>query len=163
MGCDLILYYLTWDRGRKLNFKKGFEIINKMTDDEINTNDDLPPDSNKKSLQTSLQNIKDAIDDKRRDGYYCEFGHLNVLITGGESYGDLPTDLSNDIENISNISGLTEAIGFDKDNYNYKNIFIKALNVIKMNKEAKIQFQKVLGKYEYFIPAINRLFKKKIK
>jgi hypothetical protein len=56
-----------------------------------------------------------------------QIAHLNVLITGGMSLGDDPTNLMSTIANLDDVGAL-KAIGFNQeDNFDYKNILFKIL------------------------------------
>ena len=85
----------------------------------------------KDSLESSINSIKEAVEGKRRDDTIIRVCHLNILLTGGMSWGDDPTDLMGEINLLTDIDcgSILNAIGFDQDLIDYKALLEKILKV----------------------------------
>jgi hypothetical protein len=121
MGADLCLWWVTWPKNQKLNWKAGENYINSLTEFENC--------ASKEKLLESLMALKGAINGRcRRDACATEFAHLNVLLTGGMSWGESPTDLGDNIQDLCD-NNVLEEIGFDTDNVDYKSRLKKILSL----------------------------------
>jgi hypothetical protein len=136
MGADMLLTSLSWDRGQKLDWAAGRTRLARLAK-KVFDNEDLPPGTDKKSLLASLDLVKRAVENDHREGVVFQFGHLNILFTGGMSWGDTPSDLYTDINDLITIDngGVVDAIGFDRDLFNYKEILLKILKAMNDSKQ----------------------------
>ena len=60
-----------------------------------------------------------------------EKGHLNILYTGGMSWGDSPSETFDLIADLEESGGIMEAIGFYQDDHDYKELLMKVLSLHK--------------------------------
>jgi len=127
MGEDLCLNILTWDRNRKLDWKAGKKCIDSLEADE--TGEVKGTEGNtytKKQLHIMLSNVYQASKDGRRDTTVIHLLHLNILVTGGMSWGDDPTDTFTSICSLNEFE-ILNVVGFNMDEINYKEILLKVL------------------------------------
>lgn len=132
MGADLCMYILTWDRdsSSKLNWDAGFKAIQDI-DEEIKECGIF----SKEEYITSLQYLKDSIEDGNSDTACITVGHLNILATGGMSCGDSPTETFNAIANLDNLNQnefdylyVLEVVGFNHNTCpDYKKLLLMVL------------------------------------
>jgi hypothetical protein len=137
MGADLLLTTLVWDKDRKLNWKAGHTAIDALQtyDDENHEpseNGHLEcdtPELTKEELHDLLDNVKQATEDNFRDASIMFIGHLNILYSGGMSWGDSPSEIYDAINTVSEFSSVTEAVGLDtpEDLINYKGVVDKLM------------------------------------
>jgi hypothetical protein len=125
MGADLCVEVLTWDPKRKLNWKAGKKYIKSLKYDEDGTTGDFG--FTKDELLSHLETIREAAEERVRDSVVMRIAHLNVLLTGGMSWGDDPSNTYRSITNLNDIDGILDAVGFDKDELDYKGILEKIL------------------------------------
>jgi hypothetical protein len=114
MGADLIMDSVPYIReGFEPNWKAGFEKIDWLTKDGQILEDD------QEFLEGELDEFKDMFNGShRRDVTVHEIGPYDVILTGGMSWGDSPTELSSTITNLEEY-GILEACGFyDTPDYN---------------------------------------------
>jgi hypothetical protein len=117
MGADFIFWAVSLPKNQKPNWKAGERYIDKYEDVDARS-----------SLRSRLKNFQLAWSNQHRESGFMTICHLEVLVSGGMSWGDTPTDLGNDINDLSD-SGVLEACGFDLDDIDYKAILLKILNV----------------------------------
>jgi len=109
MGADMCLQYFEWPRGRRARqsqknlgkkLDKMYAIIDEL-EKEDDDQDELVAEAlqgnNTKydELREDVTVLKDACLDGRRDCAVITIENTYVLITGGMSWGDPPTDLYN--------------------------------------------------------------------
>ena len=127
MGADFLYYALTWANDKKLNWDAGFKLIKTLDDEALEDNC-----VSKETLTEDLEYIKDIIVNQNypRDMSITNIAHLNVLFTGGMSWGDDPSDTHRIISNLCCGSDpyILEAVGFWIDDYDYKKILMKVLD-----------------------------------
>ena len=133
MGADLIDYTLTWDKKRKLNWNAGFKHIKFLDENSegfiniSNTWGSGDLEETKDTLNSDLTELKDIIRaGGRRDVSLTGIGHLNVLWTGGMSWGEDPTDMLTSLSHLEDGYVLDE-VGFCRDEIDYKKILTKIL------------------------------------
>jgi len=133
MGADLLIYTLTWDKKRKLNWNAGYKLIKSLKEvpkllmiaDGGKDSDDL--EEIKNTLNSDLTELKDAVRaGGRRDVSLISLGHLNILWTGGMSWGDDPTEMFTSLSRLEE-SHVLDEIGFCRDEIDYKKILTKIL------------------------------------
>lgn len=126
MGADLLLSWLACDKDRKLNWKAGHAVIDALEDDDLNTEGG---DYSKESLHEDLKSLEEAAAGKYRDASVIPIGRLNVLMTGGMSYGDSPGDTFEVIGHLAEFGDILEAVGFDskEDLFDYRGLLGKIL------------------------------------
>ena len=132
MGADLCMYILTWDKdsSSKLNWDAGFKAIQDI-DEKIIEECSLE----KIEYITNLQYLKDSIEDGNSDTACITVGHLNIMATGGMSWGESPTETFNAIANLDILNGdefdyldILEIIGFNHSNCpDYKKLLLMVL------------------------------------
>ncbi|MDG7022996.1 MAG: hypothetical protein JRN45_00585 [Nitrososphaerota archaeon] len=93
-----------------------------------------------KDLKQSATEVKQAWNGGGRDVAVFERGHEKLLVTGGMSYGDDPTDLFAHIQDLYD-SGLIDVLGFDQqpdDGFTEKlDSLLKRVEKNGMKKEAQ--------------------------
>ena len=119
MGADFLLVYAglpeneepEWERGAAFIESGGWKegdnkeaLLDQLGEEKLS--DDLKP-----RLLSALENVKAAWMDERRDGGVMHFEGFRILMTGGMSWGDSPTDLFEDMEYLLN-GGVFKAMGF---------------------------------------------------
>ena len=143
MGADFIYYALTWVKGQKLDWNAGKAYIRKLAKDSYKEEkEEIPEDERDlvvscnfginytvSDLEMYMEDVQYGIGGRRRDCNVCHLGHLEVLLTGGMSWGDSPTDLCGAMQAIWDCEGLAKAIGFNQFEYNYKEMVDKILSV----------------------------------
>jgi hypothetical protein len=121
MGADMCVAYLVCRKGRKLDWPAGKRVIKNLKYDE--ENEDTAPVVTAASDQqyTQIQlleflvDVKNACAGSRRDSDCLEIAGNEILITGGMSWGDAPSDLYQSICNLDDVSGdILEAVGFHR-------------------------------------------------
>lgn len=98
MGADLLLHHVWIARGQTPDWMAAKAVLEALTDDQINAfeesayvyADDQP--GYRERLIADLDEIHDAWDHDRRTAYKCPLGPIDVLITGGISWGDSPDE-----------------------------------------------------------------------
>ncbi|MGH7307087.1 MAG: hypothetical protein ACREK6_00160 [Candidatus Rokuibacteriota bacterium] len=63
-------------------------------------------------LEADLGLLELAVEDRRRDVWVGKIGGKSVLLTGGLSWGDVPTDAFEAFNRLA-LAGVTRAMGFD--------------------------------------------------
>lgn len=125
MGADLLMATLTWDADRKLDWKAGHEAIDELKPDEDGHLEcDTSLELTKEQFHDVLDNVKQAVAGDFRDADVMCIGHLNVLYSGGMSFGDSPAETFDAINVLGEFSSVSEAVGFDllEDAINYKKV-----------------------------------------
>jgi hypothetical protein len=120
MGADMILSVLWIGKKKNPDFKKGEALIQKlaMTPAEEwpkefidRFNDDIMIGPMVDELSQSLNEVKRSWSGNHREAAFMEMCGRRILVTGGLSWGDAPTDLMGDIDNLLS-SGVAKACGF---------------------------------------------------
>ena len=126
MGADMVVNYVTIQKNRKPNWAKATKAINKLSKTPLNKwpkafladqFDDENPEGetsaeNAKVLENDLQAIKNGWDNSHRCFVNLLIDRKRVLLTGGMSWGDTPTDAYVALTHLGN-AGITKAAGFD--------------------------------------------------
>lgn len=97
-----------WDIGEKEYRRAAREWVKTRGDRGADIQDVV------EDLKESVAEVKQAWNGGGRDMSVFNHGHEKLLVTGGMSYGDDPTDLFTHIQNLYD-SGLIEVLGFDQD------------------------------------------------
>lgn len=153
MGADFFYYALTWLKDQKLDWEAGKAHIRKLAEDykkeaegghrpTLGENYEDPEDEGERPVLTdsgcdytvsdmelSLEDIQSGIAGSRRDCNVCQLGHLQILLTGGMSWGDDPTDLCHAMQAVLDCDGLAQAIGFNQFEYDYKAMVDKIVEI----------------------------------
>lgn len=120
MGADMILSALSISKKKKPDFKKGEAFINKL---EMTPVDKWPTEFTERfggeiaigpmasSLKDSLKMLEQAWSHNHREAAFMEMCGRTIIVTGGLSWGDAPTDLMSDIDNLL-YAGVAQACGF---------------------------------------------------
>jgi len=129
MGADLLLNWVTWDKSRKLNWAAGHKAVDALETDENGEITTEGGDITKESLHEDLKSLEEACAGKYRDASGITVGRLNVLMTGGMSWGDSPGDTYETLSHLFEIDTVLEAVGFnlEVDTLDYRAILEKIL------------------------------------
>lgn len=129
MGADMLVacFYEPMDDIFIADWNKGHAFIDKLTDKQLLNVEHLGEDSDtiKKALHDNLNSVKNAYKGNDRELTILEFPPYKVYLTGGMSWGDSPTELFNDINDLEAIGALDE-VGFNNV-IDYKAIVKKIL------------------------------------
>lgn len=125
MGADLILEWLQIDKGKQPDFEAGKKYVEELIKKPIaewpgdylerHLGDDLKNydvAEEAAKLTKTLGDIEGAWKTGYRDTAIIEVCHKTLLITGGMSWGDSPTNTFDDIDRALT-SGISKACGFD--------------------------------------------------
>jgi len=152
MGADFLYYTLSWIKGQKLNWKAGKEHLRKLAleyQKELKEgkrptaeSNEIPEDESEwivitdsgydytlGIMESYMEDLEAGTNNLRRDCCVTQIGHLQMLLTGGMSWGDDPTDLCTSASALSDCPGLAEAIGFNQFEHDYKKMIDKILTV----------------------------------
>ena len=121
---------ISWDKDQKLDWDAGRKFINSLNKKSLEL-------FTKGELLTQLNNLELAFKEEQREAAVLSFGHIRVMVTGGMSWGDSPSQLYNTISDLENISaGILDAVGFNREDFiNYKEILMKVLGVLRESKQ----------------------------
>lgn len=128
MGAEFVLEILEIEKGRKPNWDAGLRKIKALGKipygewpREYRECRDLDgaPRSNKRvrashvsTLKADLADLKLAWANALRTAAKFEICHKNIVVTGGLSWGDSPTEVYDSIKRLIS-AGITKAMGFD--------------------------------------------------
>jgi len=93
MGSELVIRALWWEKDRELDWDAGFACLAKTK---------LPKDASisKADLKGCLESVKRACDEEHGEVVIWEIDHLKILIAGGDTWGDDPSELYTDISSL---------------------------------------------------------------
>jgi len=129
MGADMLVACFSELIDENIDFKAGHAYIDK--EDWVGRlGKDIVDEGFVSNLHGQLKNIEDACMGKRRDCTYLEFAPYRIYLTGGESWGDSPTSLFNDINDLEEL-GVLDACGFNQV-IDYQRILKKILKQKKV-------------------------------
>lgn len=120
MGADMILSAVSISKKKKPDFKKGEALIKKlaMTPVEKWPKEFMERYSDETDIGPMVTTLRESLSELERawSGHHREAAWMHVcgrklIVTGGLSWGDSPTELMNDIDNLLN-SGVAQACGF---------------------------------------------------
>jgi hypothetical protein len=120
MGAEMILSVLWVSKKKKPDFKKGEALIQKLAmtpaeewPEEFTErfNGDIMIGPMVDQLGRSLKEVEQAWSGRHREATFMEMCGRRILVTGGLSWGDSPTELMRDIDNLLS-SGVAKACGF---------------------------------------------------
>lgn len=138
MGADFLMFRLVWDKDTKINFKKGYKFIDSLEIKDLaqsvleigcGETDKENLKQAKDYLADNLRELEVAFTKGRRDADSFEEGNLRFFVTGGMSWGDSPTDLYNNLCNISEQDGLLDSMGFIGCPPDYKALLKKCVKL----------------------------------
>ena len=125
MGADLILTWLQIDKDKQPDFKAGMDRISELATKNLSewpkeyvdqrlldAPDGFDKDKEIEALKLSLRAIEGAWREVYRDMAVIDVCHKKLLITGGMSWGDSPTESYDDIDRMLT-SGVSKACGFE--------------------------------------------------
>ena len=129
MGADLLLNWVTWDKSRKLNWASGHKAIDAL---ETNENGEISTeagDISLKSLHEDLKSLEEACANMYRDASIIQIGRLNVMMTGGMSWGESPGKTYETLNHLYEVDTVLDAVGFnhEEDLLDYREIMEKIL------------------------------------
>ena len=126
MGADFICYMLMWDADKKvLDFDGAREFVKSGLDRGDLTTEVV----NEDVILSDIDSIEKAIYRGTRECDERRIGHLKILLTGGMSWGDGPTDLARSISNLEDFheGRILDIIGFIYDDTDYRGILKRML------------------------------------
>ena len=133
MGADFLVSFLTADPKAEIDFTAGRRAIEELGASPLSSwpadfldyagvNPDLSSKDDKGTrevradlvdgLETDLRLLEAAVEGSRRDVWIGEIGGKSVVLTGGPSWGDVPTDAFEAFNRLA-LAGVTRAMGFD--------------------------------------------------
>lgn len=146
MGADMLIYTLAWKDSVKLDWAAGARWLDELTIEQLNAAVREPtcgfdleeavkdavgavevdgPAADwqsavievRKQLHALLRDLKDRFDNNYRDVATLAFGEWRLLVTGGMSWGDVPSDTAELIDDLTSDwwplgDQLLEAVGF---------------------------------------------------
>jgi len=125
MGADLILEWLQIDKRKKPDFGAGRERIEDLAKKPLEkwpaayidrwlaeSPEDFDRDEEIKKLRADLETIEGGWHSTFRDMAIIDVCHKRLLISGGMSWGDSPTDSYETIDRLIS-STVSKACGFD--------------------------------------------------
>lgn len=133
MGASYCVYALTWCDG-ELNWEAGYKCIDELIEGEYESPyGHCSVEEDQDSLKTDLDDFKALFDSNNFPNVaILTICHLQVLITGGETWGDDPSETFGLISRLSNEVEVLQAIGFWEDvEVNYKSILTKIIKARK--------------------------------
>lgn len=98
MGADLLLHHVWIRHGQAPDWAAAKAVIAGMTDAETEALESIEytevptPALYRDSLLNDLEDVIDVWQNDRRVAYRTQIGPVDVLLTGGVSWGDEPTD-----------------------------------------------------------------------
>lgn len=121
MGADLILAFAEIEKGKDPNWDAAADHINAggwLDDDEVIVDllglfreESGWDDDARSRVHSALENVMDMWARKYRDAGVLHLKHTDLLVSGGMSWGDSPTDSYDDIM-LLRVTGALEAAGF---------------------------------------------------
>jgi len=116
MGADFICWILEMDKGKEPDWEKGREYLENLKElpqmFKNNQNPRYPLDILKREAGKLLAKLKEYWDGEgSREVTIVELKYTKVLITGGMSWGDPPTDAFGELEYLHD-TGVLKVIGF---------------------------------------------------
>lgn len=139
MGADMLLWTLPLRNGAEPDWKAGESVVDKLEatplkewpedyrdryvqleEAEAETVEDKAADAKKeteqratevKALRQALEDVKQAWDGHHREGASIQVAGYDILVTGGLSWGDPPTELATAMDRVG-LSGVESACGF---------------------------------------------------
>jgi len=131
MGADFLVSFLAANPKAKIDFAAGRRAIDELAAGPLSAwpaecldyaGVDLgavdKQDVNKvreqlvDGLEADLRLLEAAVEGERRDVWIGEIGQKTVVLTGGLSWGDVPTDAFEAFNRLA-LAGVTRAMGFD--------------------------------------------------
>lgn len=122
MSADLLITALVIDEDRNVDYEAADRAISALDGSdviELDRFDEDPDDANgleqiRVSLRADLRALREAIEEN------LEIAEINVrgatlYITGGMSWGDSPTEVSNTIGQLRSVRGVLAAAGFEHE------------------------------------------------
>jgi len=151
MGADMCvcLFYRPISNTFKPDWKIGHDAINAFTHNQLQEVEHLGDDDKaiKTSLHDKLDNIKDAVTNGSRELTTLEFPPYLVYITGGMSWGESPSDIYNDINDLTTM-GILNDIGYN-DVPDYKaivDVILEQTTVLPMLMSLNPDLDKLISK-----------------
>lgn len=159
MGADMLVWSLAWLKDKKLDWEAGKKAIDALEVDEDNTSFNY----SREELHNYLEEIKGSFEVKKnyvsacgRETVVYDCGSFWMLITGGMSWGDSPTELGNAIAAFeTDAEHVLEAVGFNWGECmtDWRSLLLKILGCIPK------QLPKLIGLDETLDPILERMLK----
>lgn len=121
MGADMLVAYVTIGAKKKPNFEKGFTLIAKLRAThskdwpkeyvDATGDDEIDRITQAGILEGDLKDLMDAYSGCHRHAASITVAGREVILTGGLSWGDVPTDLYSALDRLL-LSGAAKACGF---------------------------------------------------
>jgi len=132
MGADMILYEAVYpaDPNWKPDWEAGKALIKKLSEEDegfiCEYNFDSPEEAYE-SFIGKLEEVKSAFTNGRRDMERLRVGPYRIMISGGMSWGDTPTDFADILGDLERFS-ILDACGFNQaDHRDFKKYFFLLL------------------------------------
>lgn len=147
MGEDFCYCALTSLPGQKLNWNAGFKKLKELAYreykgawasgavEEIEDECDYPIvcesgiDRKLCEMEAALEDVKEAVAGNRRDCGSESIGGVDILVSGGMTWGDDPTDTYTSISKLEDCGGILEAVGFYPNIPDYRTMLERILTV----------------------------------
>ena len=129
MGADLLVAYVAIDKKKKPSWKAGISRIDQLADtpmldlpgvaigpagEDLQGGDGWATKADRiATLRKNLEDLRRCWKSGFRDMVLLEICHKTVLLSGGMSWGDAPTENYEMLSNLI-VAGITKACGFDE-------------------------------------------------
>ena len=133
---DMCMVWLICDKNMKPNWDAGHKAINDLEDKSERTDGMGRIESGSgemvdiDKLHTALNYLEHALNTGSDETSTIEVGHLNIIISGGPSYGEDPTQLYTEILKLDDAGiEILQAVGYhqQQDLLDYKEILLKII------------------------------------
>ena len=123
MGADLLLASLVIDKSKSLDFNAGRLAVQRLGAEDIEVADEFyddDPDAAeglaaiRSTLRDDLSKLEEALAASREIDW-IEVRGATVYVTGGMSYGDVPTEIFATISRLRAARGVLTALGFERE------------------------------------------------
>lgn len=141
MGADLLMSWVTWDKDITLNWEEGKRLlkekdleINKTEQEDVDLDDvviNSQDESTYGELLIAMEDVENAIKDPDRFTYIMTLGSINMLLSGGVSYGEDPCATFTQIYRLQKLPPeVAKAIGFHVSSIpDYRDWLLKTLKL----------------------------------
>ena len=155
MGADMLMYTATYpSEGFVPDWDKGEALIKNLAQDQGFLDEYCYEDAEEgyATFMDKLTEFLDVFNAGRRDEVRENLGSITILMSGGMSWGETPTDLGDIIGDLDRY-GILDACGFN-DRTNWKTLFDLVLD-----KAGSMVLPKLMG----LDPKLDTIVKNKLK